>query len=91
MKIRNIAGAFALSVALVTPVILKAQPRPIGATAMMDDQNRDFRGDDEKAWHDYLKEKHKKDHEWAKANKKEQADYWKWRDAHHDDHHDDHH
>ncbi len=38
------------------------------------------------AWHRYLKERHKKDHEWAKANKREQADYWKWRDEHRDAH-----
>lgn len=91
MKITNTLSAFALSVALVTPVIVKAQPQPTGATAMMQDQHRDFSADDEKAWHDYLKGKHKKDHEWGKANKKEQADYWKWRDAHRDEHHDDRH
>jgi hypothetical protein len=38
------------------------------------------------AWHQYLKEHHKKDHEWAKANKREQAAYWKWRDQHKDIH-----
>jgi hypothetical protein len=38
------------------------------------------------AWHQYLKEHHKKDHDWAKAKKKEQTDYWKWRDQHRDIH-----
>lgn len=35
-------------------------------------------------WHQYLKEQHKKDHDWEKASKREQKDYWKWRDAHPD-------
>jgi len=34
------------------------------------------------AWHRYLKERHIKDHEWEKASKREQANYWKWRDKH---------
>lgn len=38
------------------------------------------------AWHQYLKEHHKKDHEWSAANKREQANYWKWRDQHKDIH-----
>lgn len=81
MKFGSILSAFALGVALMTPVVVNAQPA--GKMMMADDQHRDFTPDDEKAWHDYLKEKHKKDHEWAKATKREQSDYWKWRDAHH--------
>jgi hypothetical protein len=38
------------------------------------------------SWHRYLKEHHKKDHDWAKANKREQEAYWKWRDQHTDRH-----
>jgi hypothetical protein len=37
-------------------------------------------------WHQYLKEHHKKDHDWSKANKREREEYWKWRDAHPDAH-----
>jgi hypothetical protein len=37
-------------------------------------------------WHEYLKEHHKKDHDWAKATKREQRDYWRWRDKHPDAH-----
>jgi hypothetical protein len=84
MKLGRILSAFALSVALVTPVVVQAHPN--GGTAMFDDKQREFTPDDEKAWHDYLKERHKKDHDWAKANKREQQDYWKWRDAHRDNH-----
>ena len=35
-------------------------------------------------WHAYLKERRKRDHDWAKATKRERRDYWKWRDAHPD-------
>lgn len=41
-------------------------------------------------WHQYLKENHKKDHDWEKATKREQKAYWKWRDAHPDHDHDAH-
>jgi hypothetical protein len=37
-------------------------------------------------WHQYLKDHHKKDHDWSKANKREQSAYWKWRDQHRDSH-----
>ena len=38
------------------------------------------------AWHQYLKDNHKKEHAWGKAKKKEQEDYWKWREQHRDIH-----
>ena len=37
-------------------------------------------------WHQYLKEHQKKDHDWSHATKREQTDYWKWRDGHPDSH-----
>ena len=86
MRIERILSAFVLSVALMTPVVMKAQPT--GGVAMFQDHDRhEFTADDEKAWHDWLKQQHKKDHDWAKASKREQSQYWKWRDAHRDDHH----
>ena len=35
-------------------------------------------------WHAYLKERHRRDHEWERASKREQREYWKWRDEHPD-------
>ncbi len=84
MKFAGVLSALALSVALVTPAVVMAQQVP--GVAMFQDHKREFKDADEKAWHDYLKEKRKKDHEWTKANKREQKDYWKWRDAHPDTH-----
>lgn len=34
------------------------------------------------AWQKFLAEKHRKDHEFAKASKKEQSEYWNWRHEH---------
>jgi hypothetical protein len=42
--------------------------------------------DEDPHWHQYLKEHHKKEHDWGHASKREQRDYWKWRDAHPDTH-----
>ena len=39
------------------------------------------------AYRAYLKEHHKKVHEWNKASKREQRDYWKWREAHQGEYH----
>ena len=40
---------------------------------------------EEKAYRHYLEERHKKYHDFAKASKKEQAEYWKWRHEHSDE------
>ena len=84
MKLAGVLSVLALSVSLVTPTVVKAQP--VAGVAMFQDQRREFKDADEKAWHDYLKQKNRKDHDWAKASKREQKDYWKWRDAHPDTH-----
>jgi hypothetical protein len=36
------------------------------------------------AWVRFQQEKHWKEHEWSKANKKEQEQYWEWRHSHPD-------
>jgi hypothetical protein len=75
----KLVGSLVLSVGLLTPVAttLYAQDRH-------DQVAREHKWDEgeNQYWHQYLKERHVKDHEWAKSKKKEQADYWKWRDAH---------
>lgn len=50
------------------------------------DDRHEWNEGENSAWHQYLKEHHKKDHDWAKAKKKEQDDYWKWREHHRDIH-----
>ena len=39
-----------------------------------------------RAWGQYLSENHRSSHEFQKADKKEQSQYWKWRHAHPDKH-----
>lgn len=64
------AAVAALAISLLVPVVGSAQ-------------NHQWNDGENQYWHQYLKEKHKKDHDWGHASKKEQRDYWKWRDAHH--------
>ena len=40
---------------------------------------------EDQAYRRYLQERHKKYHDFAKASKKEQSDYWNWRHEHPDD------
>lgn len=88
---KKILGSLALSFCLLAP---------IGALNAQDHQDRQDHAshqwnDNENAnWHQYLKEHHKKDHDWDKASKREQSSYWKWRDQHpehQDQDHPDHH
>ena len=71
-------GAFVLGIALLTPAAVNARYQD------HDHQIHQWKDSEDPAWRQYLKEKHKKDHDWAHASKKEQKDYWKWRDAHPD-------
>ena len=38
------------------------------------------------AWRRYLKEHHRKYHDWNKASKRERDNYWRWREKHPDAH-----
>jgi hypothetical protein len=74
---RRMIGALVLSLGLLAPMaVMTAQDHDRHVWADTEDPH----------WHQYLKEHHKKDHDWAHASKKEQRDYWKWRDAHPDAH-----
>jgi hypothetical protein len=70
-------AAFALGVGLLaTPTaILKAQDKTVVVTHTWSDAENPY-------WHQYLKERKIKDHEWVAGNKREQAAYWKWRAKH---------
>lgn len=80
--LRNLT-AFVLGVSLLTS----------SAVVTAQDQERDrdhpthqWSAQENPHWQEYLKEHHKKDHDWNHATKREQADYWKWRDEHPDAH-----
>jgi Ni/Co efflux regulator RcnB len=54
---------------------------------LADEHHHEWNDSENVHWHEYLKERHKREHDWEKANKREQRDYWKWREHHH---HEDH-
>jgi len=83
-------SALVLSAALLTPVAV---------TAAKDDDHRHkvkrYYDKDSHDWHEwneredsayrrYLQEQHRANREWAKANRKQQREYWKWRHSHPD-------
>jgi hypothetical protein len=74
--------ALVLGFSLLVPSVITAKGHDRPKHEWSDQENEH--------WHQYLKEQRKKDHDWEKANKKEQKAYWKWRDRH-ADHPDDHH
>jgi hypothetical protein len=66
---------------------------PVGTLHAQDNDRHDkvekaheWNDSENPAWHQYLKEHHIKDHDWDKAKKREQTNYWKWRDKHPDAH-----
>ena len=81
-----------LMAALAAPVVTLAGP----ATQDQDNHDRDrvydrehkdyHQWDDHEkdAWGRFLAEKHRKEHEFAKASRKEQDEYWNWRHSHPD-------
>ncbi len=84
----RLLGSLALGFCLLTPIgTLNAQDRPDRPDHPdRVEKSHQWNDNENQAWHQYLKEHHKKDHDWSKANKKEQANYWKWRDQHPDSH-----
>ena len=87
---RFIASMF-LTAALAAPLSVVAGPAPQEVKAQIriyDKDHKDYHNWDDnenRAWGTYLSENHKRDHEFSKATKKEQSEYWKWRHEHPDD------
>jgi hypothetical protein len=85
---RYIASLF-LTAALAVPVSIMAVPVPQATVQVRvyDKDHKDYHNWDDnenRAWGRFLTENHKKSHEFSKANKKEQSQYWNWRHAHPD-------
>jgi hypothetical protein len=83
---RYIAAMF-LTAALAAPTVILAAATPQDDRGVYDRDHKDYhKWDDHEngAWHRYLGENHRDDHEFAKSNKKEQREYWKWRHSHPD-------
>jgi hypothetical protein len=84
-----IASLF-LTAALAAPVSIMAVPVPQEASVQVriyDKDHKDYHNWDDRenrAWGQYLTENHKKPHEFKKAKKREQSQYWNYRHAHPD-------
>jgi hypothetical protein len=83
-------ASFILTAALAAPVSLVAAAVPQDASVQVrvyDKDHKDYHNWDDhenQQWHVFLTENHRKDHEFAKSNKKEQSEYWNWRHDHPD-------
>jgi hypothetical protein len=79
-------GFILLASLLSAPVSLfAAAPGQDHEQRVYDAEHKDYHewnDHENEAWHKFLAENHRKDHEFAKANKKEQAEYWNWRHEH---------
>jgi hypothetical protein len=92
---RYIASLF-LTAALVAPVVLMSAPVPQASVQfrVYDSRHKDYHNWDDnenRVWGQYLLDNHRKPHDYRKARKSEQSEYWNWRHDHQDDHHDDEH
>jgi hypothetical protein len=90
MQIANrfIATLF-LTAALGAPVAIAAAPAPQARVQVRvyDRNHKDYHNWDDhenQSWGAYLSENHKKSHEFTKANRKEQSEYWNYRHSHPD-------
>lgn len=77
-----------LAAALVAPLWSMAAPVPQGASVQIrvyDSGHKDYHNWDDnenRAWGQYLSDNHEKSHDFKKAKKKEQSNYWNWRHDH---------
>jgi len=84
---KRFAGALVITIGLMAPTgVAFAQDHPQDHQERQDHPRHEWNDSENGAWHQYLKEHHKKDHDWEKASKREQRAYWKWRDQHPDTH-----
>ena len=83
-----------LGAALVFPIAARAQDRDDHRDRQQEARRYEDRAHhDSHEWNDredrayrrYLEEHHKKYHDFAKAKKREQQDYWNWRHSHPED------
>ena len=86
---RYITSLF-LAAALMAPVAIMAAPVPQDASVQVrvyDRDHKDYHNWDDhenRAWGIFLTNNHRRNHEFAKANRREQREYWNWRHAHPD-------
>lgn len=86
----RIVSSLFLAAAVAAPVSIFAAPVPQDAAVQVrvyDADHKDYHNWDDREetqWHVYLKDNHRKDEDFKKADKKEQNEYWNWRHDHPD-------
>ena len=84
---RKLCTALLLGACLSVPAVISAQDHD---KRYYDADKKDYHAwneNENRAWRHYVsEERHGKYHDWAKASKAEQRDYWKWRHEHPDWH-----
>ena len=86
-KFKNSHKHFAsllLTAALTAPLGAALVATPASAAGQEDRDHHRWDEHEQAAWGRFLAEKHRKEHEYAKAKKKEQEEYWAWRHDHPD-------
>lgn len=85
--LRQYLGSLFLVAGLAMPMAAMALPAGQDDHRVYDRDHKDYHNWDDKedrAWGRFLEENHRAKHEFAKANRKEQSEYWKWRHDHPD-------
>ena len=84
---RYLASLF-LTASLAAPLSLMAAPQAVGVQVRVYDRShKDYHNWDDhenRAWAQFLVENHRNSHEYKRANRREQSEYWTWRHAHPD-------
>ena len=75
---KKILGVAVLGFGLLAPTAVTLT----AAREHRDEVRHEWNDGERDYWARYLKEHHRKDHDWEHASKKERNDYWKWRDSH---------
>jgi hypothetical protein len=84
---RRALSALFMGAVLCCPLVMQAADKD--NHRYYDSDRKDYHewnAGEDRAWHHWLDERHSKDHDWSKASKREQRDYWKWRHDHMDWH-----
>ncbi len=75
----RVLGLMVLGLGLLSPTAATLSAAP---QEHHDQMKHEWNDGENESWHRFLKERHRKDHDWGHASKRERADYWKWRDMH---------
>ena len=81
---KRLFSSLILTAALVAPISIMAASKPQTSVQIrvIDRDHKDYHNWDDRenrAWGVFLTNNHRNQHEFKKANKREQQEYWKWR------------